>query len=266
MNTIPEDSQTATPRRPATGLEGPRPAVTDAPAPAAASPEEIPLLAADIGLELIDDEPAALPAESASSGVPCLAQAPGGPTEPDGALLDRIFEQVCQHQQQLQELREEFQSKLKYDSHKEKIIDSLHKELQEYKHDFVKKHLLSVLMDVIKIIDDIRKWVHHYRVQDPATRDTLKLFKYLESIPSDLEDIFYWQGVKAFTCSGEEFDPVRQRAVKKIDTSDPAQDKLVAESLRSGYEWEGKIIRPEMVAVFQYKEPLVESEARGTHE
>jgi len=121
-------------------------------------------------------------------------------------------------------------------------------------------------MDVIKIIDDIRKWVHHYRSQDPATRDSLKLFKYLESIPSDLEDIFYWQGVKAFTCNGEEFDPVRQRAVKKVDTMDLGKDKLVAESLRSGYEWEGKIIRPEMVAVFQYRQSLVEPEARGSHE
>ncbi len=183
----------------------------------------------------LDDTADKLPAAAGEKGV--------------AGLIDRLNGL----QDSMNQLAGEFQSKLKYDAHKERIIDTLHQELQEYKNDIVKKHLMSVLMDVIKVVDDIRKWTGHYRSLDSDTRDPIKLFKFLETIPSDLEDIFYWQGVKSFICQGDGFDPSRQRAAKKVATADPGMDKKVAESLRYGYEWEGKVIRPEMVAVYDYK-------------
>jgi molecular chaperone GrpE (heat shock protein) len=203
-----------------------------------------------------------MPAEDAPAGAeaqdrPAIAVLPPQETADIPAAageedMGRLINRLDGLQDSMNQLAGEFQTKLKYDAHKERIIDTLHQELQEYKNDIVKKHLMSVLMDVIKVIDDIRKWMHHYRSLDSDTRDPVKLFKFLETIPSDLEDIFYWQGVKSFICAGDGFDPVRQRAAKKVATADPEKDKKVAESLRQGYEWEGKVIRPEMVAVYDY--------------
>ncbi len=68
-----------------------------------------------------------------------------------------------------------------------------------------------------------------------------------------MEDIFYRQGVNSYICDTHMFDATRQKILKTIETSDKSKDKTIAESLRSGYEWEGKIIRPEMVAVYIYK-------------
>ena len=184
------------------------------------------------------------------------------PADPDALLMPKIDAL----RQQMISLNQEFQSKLKYDAHKEKIIDALHQELQEYKNDIIKKQMLSVFMDIIKIIDDIRKWMRHYRNQDSAARDPLKLFKYLESIPSDLEDLFYWQGVKSFTGESPTFDPARQRVSRKIETAVKEQDHTIAESLRPGYEWEGKIIRPEMVALYFYKDTPADIEERTADE
>jgi molecular chaperone GrpE (heat shock protein) len=204
--------------------------------PAGAVPEDM----------AIQDGPAgaALPPRDAAESGPEAVAAEGM-----GGLLNRLDGL----QAGMDHLVGEFQAKLKYDAHKERIIDTLHQELQEYKNDIVKKHLMSVLMDVIKVIDDIRKWLRHYRSLDSEVRDPVKIFKFLETIPSDLEDIFYWQGVKSFICPGDGFDPTRQRAAKKVATADPEKDKRVAESLRCGYEWEGKVIRPEMVAVYDFK-------------
>jgi PAS domain S-box-containing protein len=165
---------------------------------------------------------------------------------PTDKILNEIHEQIAH-------LLNEFQSKLKYDSHKEKMIDKLHKELQEYKGDILKKYLRSIVMDIIQMIDNIRKLTHHYHTQGTSENDPEKLLKLLESIPSDLEDLFYRQGVTPFTCSGNTFDASRQRILKTLDTSDKSKDKTVAESLRPGYEWEGKVIRPEMIAVYVYK-------------
>ena len=80
------------------------------------------------------------------------------------------------------------------------------------------------------------------------------MFRYLEAIPSDLEDIFYWQGVKPYSNREGIFDPAKQRAMKKIATDDLSKDKTIAKSLRPGYEWEGKVIRQEMVAVYVYQD------------
>jgi molecular chaperone GrpE (heat shock protein) len=175
--------------------------------------------------------------------------------EETNRLLMMKIEEI---QQQLDRLHEEFQGKLKYDAHKDKIIDHLHQELQEYKNDIVKKHVQSLITDLIKVIDDARKFAEHYRTKEPSSADMTKLLDFLDNIPSDLEDILHWQGIKAFTGSGSAFDPCRQRVLKKIETQDRSKDKTVAESLRPGYEWDGKVVRPEMVSVYFYTEAAIE--------
>jgi len=150
-------------------------------------------------------------------------------------------------------LHQDFESRLKYDTHKNKIIDNLHKDLQDYKNDFLKKYLKSVIMDVIQIIDNIRKLANHYKGRTLSEDDALKLAELLESIPSDLEDLFYRHGVKPFICEGESFDPTRQRVLKTVDTADESKDKSVAERIRPGYEMDGKVIRPEMITAYIFK-------------
>jgi len=169
-------------------------------------------------------------------------------------LTDGLQEQLNAIQHQLTQLGNEFGGKLKYDAHKDQIIDKLHQELQEYKQDIVKKHILSVVLDVVKVADDIRKWIAYFRSLEVSQRDPVKLFRYLEAIPSDLEDIFYWQGVKPYVNREGPFNPAKQRAIKKIPTGDSTKDKTIAKSIRPGYEWEGKVIRQEMVAVYVYEE------------
>jgi molecular chaperone GrpE len=150
----------------------------------------------------------------------------------------------------LDALQAEFQSKLKYDQHKEKIIDNLHSELQKYKSDLIKKLLQPMIMDVIHAIDDFNKLTRHYTQQAPEDIDPQKLLKLIATIPEDLEHLLYRQGVESFKCSEPVFNPSRQRALKTLPTSDPSKDKTIAQSLRQGYEWEGKVLRPEMVEVY----------------
>ena len=69
---------------------------------------------------------------------------------------------------QLTALKEEFAGKLKYDTHKDEIIDKLHQELQEYKQDIVKKHILSIVLDVVKVASGLRisdLWRFHSEIQ-----------------------------------------------------------------------------------------------------
>lgn len=185
-------------------------------------------------------------------------------TQPsDSASLKHQLDTI---QDQLDELKDEFAGKLKYDAHKDKIIDKLHQELQEFKQDIVKKHILSIVLDVVKVADDIRKWLAYFRSLDVSQRDPVKLFRYLEAIPSDLEDIFYWQGVKPYINREGPFNPSKQRAIKKVPTDDLSKDKTVAKSIRPGYEWENKVIRQEMVSVYVYEDEKESGDTRNIDE
>ncbi|MFZ7124668.1 MAG: nucleotide exchange factor GrpE [Desulfobacterales bacterium] len=187
---------------------------------------------------------------------PSCGESPVGPEAAAGPddILTSIENRLEAVEACLDGLSQDFEGKLKYDAHKEMIIDRLHGELQDYKQDLLKKLVLSFILDVIKLADDIRKWIAHFKALEPSQRDPVKLFRYLEAIPSDLEDIFYWQGVKPYSTSDGAFDPIRQRALKKVPTDDPHLDKTVSHSLRPGYEWDGKVIRQEMVAVYVHSD------------
>jgi len=155
--------------------------------------------------------------------------------------------------EQLKDLSQAFESKLKYDEHKNKTIDDLHQSLQGYREGLVKKYLHRIITDIIKIVDDMRKFTSHNKKLPASDETTEKLFKYIENIASDLEDLFSWEGVVSFTCNGDLVDTSRQRVLDRIETDDPAKDKTVAERLRPGYEWDGKVIRPEMVSAYIYQ-------------
>ena len=153
----------------------------------------------------------------------------------------------------LDDLADAFESKIKYDGHKNKIIDELHQALQEHRQGLLQKYVQRIFVDVLKVIDDIRKFSAHYNDRLNSDEVTEKFFNFLETTASDLEDLFSWEGISPYVCDGNHLDPARQRVVNKLPTDDPAKDKTIATRIRSGYEWNGKIIRPEIVAVFVYQ-------------
>lgn len=179
---------------------------------------------------------------------PILQQSLQGVEEP--ATLFGKLEDI---QNQLAKLTDDFETKFQYDQHKEKIIDNLHAELQKYKGDLLGKLLQPLLLDVISVIDDFYKQINFYQTQDLTAVSPEKLMKLLESFPTDLENLLYRQGVEPFYHQENTFNPARQRVVKSIPTEEPTLDKTVAQIIRVGYEWEGKVLRREMVKVYVYQ-------------
>ncbi len=148
-------------------------------------------------------------------------------------------------------LEAEFESKIKYDRHREKIIDNLHKELQDYKNDLVKSLLRPMIMDIIYAIDNNTTLVNNLKKESES--DPQELIKQMEEIPSELEDILFRQGVDPFNCEQPQFDPKRQKIVKTEITDDPLNDKIISKRVHNGYQWEGKVLCRERVNVYLYK-------------
>ncbi len=147
-------------------------------------------------------------------------------------------------------LEQEFQQKLKYDAHKDKIIDALHRELQEYKNELLSRLLRPVFSDIIKVMEDNKK-LRSVKLET-GEFDFARLRNAFEGALLDLEDLLSRNGVEAFTSEGDIFDSGRQKILKVVETSDKELNGKISERHRCGYEWEGRILRPELVSVFKH--------------
>lgn len=167
---------------------------------------------------------------------------------------------------QIQGLDTEFKSKIKYDQHKEKIIDNLHREVQEYKNDLIKQLIRPLVMDIIHVIDDIAKLVNNHKSKPSSELDPLKLIKQMDDISSDLDNVLSRQGIESFSCEQPEFNPRSQRIIKPEETADQSKVRTIAKKIHNGYEWDGKMLRQEMVNVFVYKPGLENPEENKNEE
>lgn len=183
---------------------------------------------------------------------------PTGPSLPDvQQSIERLTGLVADIQQQIEALQRGFESKIKYDASKEKVIDSLHRELQVYREDMHFKILRPILLDLIAMYDDLDSLIKHAQTQEASTESEMRLRRNLATFVSTIEEILSHYGVEAYSVEGENMVPQRQRSIKVVETDIAERDRLVAERIRKGFAYEGKILRPEFVATFKYSPPLL---------
>jgi molecular chaperone GrpE len=133
---------------------------------------------------------------------------------------------------------------------RERVVDRLHAELQEYKQDLLLKVQRPIFIDLIQLHDDIGKMIEARAPDDSEPGGAAALRGILESIQTAIEDILYRQGVEPFCVEGVAFDPRRQRAVSTLASVDPGRNKTIAARLRKGFQSGEKLIRPEIVSVY----------------
>jgi molecular chaperone GrpE len=141
-----------------------------------------------------------------------------------------------------------FDREVRAEATRERIVDRLHAELQEYKQDLLLKVQRPIFIDLIQLHDDLGKMIDALPLEDVDRAEALR--GTLDSIRTAIEDILYRQGVEPFRADTNEFDPRRQRAVGTVPTEDPEQNKTIAARVRPGFQAGEKLIRPEIVSVF----------------
>lgn len=216
-------------------------------------PEEV---AALIELSAEFNQPVSLPSseESAPQGEPAAAgRAPVGATAPDWRdSFARLEERLGQRLDAIQSVLERDS---RAEATRERIVDRLHAELQEYKQDFLLKVQRPIFLDLIQLHDDVGKMIEA-RPRDDENPDRAAAVRgILESIQVALEDILYRQGVEPFAVEGDAFDPRRQRAVSTVLTEDSRRNKTVAARMRKGFQSGERMIRPELVSVYTFRPP-----------
>jgi molecular chaperone GrpE len=171
--------------------------------------------------------------------------------------LARLGDQLGRRLDGLQAVLEREQ---RAEASRERVVDRLHAELQEYKQDLLLKVQRPIFVDLIQLHDDLGKMIEARAPSDAEPERAAGLRGTLESIQTAIEDILYRQGVEPFSVEGNAFDPRRQRAVATAATEDLDLNKTIAARLRRGFQAGEKVIRPEIVSVYTVRQaPAVRS-------
>lgn len=162
-------------------------------------------------------------------------------------VLEALGETLHRKLETLQTL---FEREIRAEATREKVIDRLHAELQEYKQGLLLSTLRPIFVDLIQLHDDIGKIAE---AQVEGDGEVGRLLGLMRGFQQGIEDILYRQGVEPYTQEGEAFDPRRQRAVATVPTEEADRNKQIAARHRKGFQAGDKVIRAEIVSVYALK-------------
>lgn len=165
--------------------------------------------------------------------------------------MAEVIRSIQETHDSVQELISLFQTRLSYDANQEKVIDQMHEELQKYKNDLFGTLIRPILVDIIEIVDSIRKTGEAYAAGD---NEKVEAAKIIVSYIEDLHNLLASYNVEVYkSTAGDAYTPIKQRIVSCVMTGEVALNGKLVESLGFGYTHNGKVIWAEKVRVYKYQ-------------
>ena len=196
---------------------------------------------------------------AAAAGTPATPEAStstNGERDVPAALAERLDALGALIDARIGRVLEAFEAKIAYDESKQVQVDRLHEELQQHRSDLVGRAVRPLVLDVIRLHDNIGKLVSALREKPRDELSAERFFRLLEGLQQDVELMLEHNGVHAFREeTGGRLDHVRQRILKTVATSDREIGGTVAASVRPGFEQDGRIVERERVAVYRLEAP-----------
>lgn len=165
--------------------------------------------------------------------------------------LEKMNKKLQATHNSIEELATLFQNRLVYDANQEKVIDQMHAELQKYKNDLFATLLRPILVDIIEVVDSIRKTGEAFAGKGDAEKEASGIILgYIE----DLHNLLASYNVEVYKSTpGDSYTPIKQRIVSCVMTGEMALNGKLVESLGFGYLHNGKVIWAEKVKVYKYQ-------------
>ena len=165
-----------------------------------------------------------------------------------GEQIEKLSEDIEKHMKLLETM---FETKITADGQREKLIDSMHAELEQYKNDMFAKIFKPLLTDVIYLREDMRKVMRTMKEKDGQISAD-KFFSILDGYIMDTADILEKYDVEIFNCEEDEYVPIRQKIIKVLPTDDEKLSGIVADKLSDGYMLNEKVIFPQKAVVYKF--------------
>src|ERR1700730_12098086 len=189
-------------------------------------PEAAATVPAGVTTQAAAPEPPAGPPAPADIAVPA---APAEPT-PLEAQLEAARAEAAAYLDDLQRLKAEF--------------DNYRKRIVKEQTGLVERASASLLHRLLPVLDNFELAV----ASAEESREFDRMLKGIEMVFGELKEVLTAEGLTAIAAKGKAFDPNYHEAALQVDGEEDGE-AYVAEELRSGYTYKGRVLRPSMVKV-----------------
>jgi molecular chaperone GrpE (heat shock protein) len=151
----------------------------------------------------------------------------------------------------------------------QKMFDALHEELKGYKDGFLLESVQKpIIRDLVTLFDDLGA-IRGQISEGLAKANGGDYGEFLENLLRRIEinlknhglallEILARLDVTEEDPGAGKLDKIRQRAVAVEMAEFPEEDGLIVRSLKVGFQWKGKVFRPEEVVMKKWKEGFLE--------
>ncbi len=177
------------------------------------------------------------------------------PTEPDNQPIENVSTvEMDSVKKSIDLLREGLNQALISLNKKNTDIQLIGDKLDTYKRTVEDKLVNMFFIDIISVIDNIKRISALYRKKDEnpgyVPCDTFEFYA------ADLESILLNNSVEIIpTTVGEKFNPKNQRIIKKIPTDDKSLHGTIEHVFSEVYFFGGRVISPAKISAYFYTEP-----------
>jgi molecular chaperone GrpE len=135
----------------------------------------------------------------------------------------------------------------------EKVFDTLHAELQDYKNDFIYEHLKPVLWPLLFLFDSLEQYAREIvgRVNNTgeSTIDAKEILDHLKFFRGQLVESLRICEVTPMKQPSGMVDPKLHKLIGTETVQDPGEDNTVRRVVRTGWYLNGKVLRHAEVIV-----------------
>lgn len=139
-------------------------------------------------------------------------------------------------------------------------FDNYKKRVGKEKEELVKYGNESLLYELLPVIDSLELALKH-----ASGEENSGLVQGVEMTLKELHRTLEKFGLSRIESVGREFDPAVHHAMTQVERED-LDEKMVAEELRPGYLYNGKVLRPSLVAVSVRPKQQEEETSRAGNE
>jgi molecular chaperone GrpE len=164
--------------------------------------------------------------------------------------LDELFAIQKRQAEELARLRELFESRLRSDDVQNRSLDRLLDELRDYKANFVRQQWQPLLREVIDCHDFTAKESQRLAAEESTSSEASASLGVLRQM---LLDLLSRYDIEPYRHESELFDAKWQQCIKTVLSSNPEDDKRIAEQGVPGFRQGEQLVRREQVVVYKFK-------------
>jgi molecular chaperone GrpE len=123
-------------------------------------------------------------------------------------------------------------------------FDNFRRRTRQDKEDLAKYASSKVITGILPVMDNFERAI----AVSKEAQDFDSLFKGVEMIFRQMEQVMEQEGVSAMNTVGQPFNPEFHQAIMQVD-SDEHEEGIIVEEVMKGYVLKDKVLRPAMVKV-----------------